>query len=84
MLSKIKYIAAYQTAPISAITYYAEVDHIAKYNDSNKYILYFKDKAIKLNNAIKLGTNKNLAPQAPRYTTLQKIQNAKTLKDVFS
>ena len=84
MLSKIKYIAAYQTAPISAITYYAEVDHIAKYNDSNKYILYFKDKAIKLNNAITLGTNKNLAPQAPRYTTLQKIQNAKTLKDVFS
>jgi hypothetical protein len=28
MLSKIKYIAAYQTQPISAITYYAPVDHI--------------------------------------------------------
>ena len=84
MLSKIKYIAAYQTAPISAITYYAEVERITKYKDSNKYILYFKDGAIKLNKPIKLGTNKNIAPQAPRYTTLQKIQNAKTLDDVFS
>lgn len=54
MLSKIKYIAAYETAPISAINYYAEVLSIEKYKDTNKYIIYFKDNAIKLINLFKL------------------------------
>ena len=43
MLERIRYIAGYQTAPISAITYYAEVKKIEKYKDSNKFIVYFKD-----------------------------------------
>ena len=41
MLDKIKYIAAYRTAPVSAITHVAEVDRIERYKDTNKYILYF-------------------------------------------
>jgi len=40
MLDRIKYIAGYQTAPISAITYYADVANIEKYKDTNKYIVY--------------------------------------------
>ena len=35
MIDKIKYIAAYQVAPISGITYVAEVDRIEKYKDTN-------------------------------------------------
>ena len=42
MLDKIKYIAAYQVAPVSGITHIAEVERIDKYKDTNKYILYFK------------------------------------------
>ncbi|MBI5371273.1 MAG: hypothetical protein HZA79_04510 [Sphingobacteriales bacterium] len=83
MLDKIKYIAAYQVAPVSAITYYAEISKIEKWNDTNKYILYFKDKAIKIK-AIPLDKNKKgLAPQAPRYTSIDRLLKAKSLADVF-
>ncbi|MBQ3565413.1 MAG: hypothetical protein IJA14_04655 [Alphaproteobacteria bacterium] len=84
MIPKIKYIAAYQTASVSAITYYAEVSNIEKYKDTNKYILYFKDKAIKLDSPIKIAINKGIAPQSPRYTTFNKIKKSKTLEEVFS
>lgn len=46
-LNEIKFIAAYQTAPVSAITYYAEVDSIEAYGDGGKYKLNFKEKAKK-------------------------------------
>jgi predicted DNA binding CopG/RHH family protein len=83
MLDRIKYIAAYQTAPTSAITHYAEISRIEKWNNTNKYILYFKDKAIKIN-PIKLASKKKgIAPQAPRYTSFSKLIKAKTFTEVF-
>ena len=36
MLSRIKYIAAYQSAPIRAITHYATVKQIEPYGDEGK------------------------------------------------
>lgn len=84
LLPKIKYVAAYQTSPVSAITYYAEVSNIEKYKDSNKYILFFRDKAIKLENPVKNSTKKSVVLRSPRYTTLNKIKKARTLEDVFS
>lgn len=44
MIDKIKYIAAYQVAPISGITYIAEVARIDKYQDTNKYMVLFNTK----------------------------------------
>lgn len=55
MLDKIKYIAAYQVAPISGITYIAEVDRIEKYRDTNKYIVFFKNGSLSKINKIGLG-----------------------------
>ncbi|MFC1485822.1 hypothetical protein ACFL55_02210, partial [Candidatus Latescibacterota bacterium] len=83
MLNRIKFIAAYQTAPISAITYYAEVAKIEKYKDTNKYIVFFKEKAKEIG-PIKLPKNtKGIAPQGPRYTSFTKMEAAKTLSDIF-
>lgn len=82
MIPKIKYIAAYQVAPISAITHIAEVKSIEQWKDSNKYILHFTDSAKEIKN-IPLGNSKGKAPQSPRYSSRKKILNAKTLDGVF-
>lgn len=83
MIRRVKYIAAYQTAPISAITHYAEISKIERYENTNKYIVYFKDKAIKMQD-IKLPKDKpSLAPQSARYTNFNKLKNTKSLEDLF-
>jgi hypothetical protein len=83
MLNRIKYIAGYQTAPISAITHYAKVSNIEKYKDTNKYIVHFVDKAEKIDPITLPRKKKGIAPQAPRYTNFEKLKTAKTLLDVF-
>lgn len=84
MVNKIKYIAAYQVAPVSGITYVAEVERIEKYKDTNKYIVFFKNGTMQQVNKIGLGNKKGCAPQAPRYTSLKNILEAKTLDDLWS
>ena len=81
-LNEIKFIAAYQTAPVSAITYYAEVDSIEAYGDGGKYKLNFKEKAKKIN-PIKLGDAKPGSLQGPRYTNLEEMLKAKSIKELF-
>ncbi|HEY5125232.1 MAG TPA: hypothetical protein VIK14_15995, partial [Ignavibacteria bacterium] len=83
MIDRIKYIAAYQVAPISAITHVAEVAKIEKYKDTNKYKVYFKDPAKEINHVLLDTKKKGTAPQAPRYTTYKKLMKAKLLSDVF-
>ena len=80
----IKYIAIYQSAPISKITYYGEVERIEPYKDTGKYKIYLKGDTIKLKNPVKLGKNRNLCPQGIKYSKLEEILKAKTLDDIFS
>ena len=84
MIDKIKYIAAYQVAPVSGITCIAEIDRIEKYNETNKYILYFKAGTTQKINKIGLGAKKGQAPQSPRYSSYKAIMGAKTVDDIWS
>lgn len=84
MIDKIKYIAAYQVAPVSGITCIAEIDRIEKYNETNKYILYFKTGTTQIINKIGLGAKKGQAPQAPRYSSYKAIMTAKSVDDLWS
>lgn len=83
MIDKIKYIAAYQVAPVSGITHIAEVERIEKYKDTNKYIVFFKSGTTKKINKISLGKKKGMAPQAPRYSSYNTILTSKTLDDLW-
>lgn len=83
-IDKIKYIAAYRAAPISAITHWATVEKIKKYKDTNKYIVHFKGKAKKIKPIKLISTKKGVAPRAPRYTTYKKLRVAKNFQDVFN
>lgn len=83
MLAKIKYIAAYQTQPISAITFYAPVERIEPYGEDGKYKLVFSEKAKPIG-PIRFGDAPQGAMQGPRYASLAKLLSAKKITDVIS
>lgn len=82
MVGRVRYCAAYQVAPISAVTHVAEVVRIEKYRDTGKYELVFDGPPREVG-PVELGNQSALAPQAPRYTTYDRLIRAKTLRDVF-
>jgi hypothetical protein len=83
MIPKIKYIAAYQTAPVSAITHYAPVERIEPYGDDGKYRLVFSEPAKALDRPIPFGAAPQGLMQGPRYTSLAKLQTASNLTDLM-
>jgi len=81
-LDDIRYIAAYQTNPVAAITHYAPVDRIEPYGDGGKYRLFFSAPAQKIG-PIPYADAPKGSMQSTRYTTLEKLKNAKKLSDIF-
>ncbi len=82
MLPKIKYIAAYRSAPVSAITHYAPVKRIEPWGDSGKYRVVFSEPAKEIS-PIPFGDAVTGSMQSTRYTNLQKLLNAKSVADLF-
>ncbi|MEI7610167.1 MAG: GIY-YIG nuclease family protein [Rhodospirillaceae bacterium] len=81
MLQKIKWIAGYQTKPVSAITHVAPVSHIEPYGDGGKFRIVFSEPA-KTIAAIPYADAPGGSLQGPRYTTYSKLMAAKKLTDI--
>ena len=83
MLEKIKYIAAYQSFPVPAITHYAGVKRIEPYGDDGKYRLIFTEPAKSLPQPRPFADAPPGSMQGPRYTSLAKLLSAKRVSDLF-
>jgi len=82
MKDKIKYIAAYQVAPVSAITYLAEVQEIKPYEDTGKYQVIFKAPAVKIK-PVPLGPSGN-ALQGPTYVKKSDLMGAENIDELLN
>ncbi len=84
MLEKIKYIAVYRTAPVSAITHFAFVDRIEPYGEEGKYKLLFSEPAKELERQIPFENSPQGLMQAPKYTNFEKFKTAQKIVDLFN
>lgn len=83
MLNKIKYVAAYQSQPVSAITHYAPVERIEPYGEGGKYKIVFAQKAQTVG-PIPYGNSPSGTMQGPRYTNFESLKSAKQVSDLLT
>ena len=83
VIPRITYIAAYQVAPVSAITHWAPVKNIEPWQDSGKFVVNFAKPAKEIKPIRLVPRSRVKALQSIRYTCFDKLQRAKTLDEVF-
>jgi hypothetical protein len=83
MIPRIKHIAVYRVAPVSAITHIADVQNIEQWRETNKYVVNFAEPAKEIGPIKLVPKSAVKTPQAPRYTSLSRLNSAKNLNEVF-
>jgi hypothetical protein len=83
MRPQIKYVAAYQVAPVSAITHVAPVRSIEPWKDTGKVVLNFAEPAKEIRAIPMPGKGRVRSFQNLRYTSLERIQSAQSLDDIW-
>ncbi|GAC1474901.1 MAG: hypothetical protein NVS2B12_18750 [Ktedonobacteraceae bacterium] len=83
MRPQIKYIAVYQVAPQSAITYIAPVSSIEPWDDTKKFVVNLAEPARKIGPIPLLKNGIVKAPQSLRYTNYERLIHAKSLDDIW-
>lgn len=83
MISQLKYVAVYRTAPVSAITHYAPIRSIEPWQNTGKMVINFAEPAREIT-PLKLTKNGRVAPlYGLRYTNFEKLKTAKSLDEAF-
>ena len=83
MKDQIKYVAAYQVAPISAITRIGTVRDIVPSEEEGKWRLLFDGPAKPIGPITLVPNGSVLAPRNIRYTTRARLLESKTLDEVW-
>lgn len=83
MIPQIKYIASYQVAPVSAVTHWALIKNIEPWEDSGKFVVNFAEPAKEIGPIPLVPKSRVKALQNARYTSFDRLQEAKTLDEVF-
>lgn len=81
-LPNLKYVAVYQTSPVSAITHYAKIDRFEALDRIGRYTVFFSEKPTQID-PIKFTHSDICAVQGPRYTTIELVLSAKSLSRAF-
>ena len=80
-LRTIKWIAVYQTSPVSAITHFAKIERIVDYLDTGRYKIVFEEPA-ELAYSVTIGDTSKQSFQGQRYTTIEKLKMARKISDL--
>jgi len=81
-VSQIKWCAAYQANPVSAVTHIAPVARIELFGEHGEYKIVFASPAVELAEPIVYGDAKPGSMQGPRYTTLSRIRSARQINEL--
>ncbi len=80
-LKTLRWIAVYQTAPVSAITYFARIERIVDYLETGRYKIIFEEPE-ELLQPVALGMDRSKTLQGQRYTTMEKLKNSSVIDDL--